>query len=209
MLKDIKEKTSLNSRQLDILIRLNFFEDFGHNKYLLDVNEVYEKFATVKVIAKKKMDELGVSEYVLKKYCNKETAAQWREIDNKGLIKDLCSQINDESLSVVEQIDVEIQHLGYAIYTNKDISENYYIVIEFDNSKNATRPRCILYNINSGKSIKTRINRSEVFKNAPFGLMSIINMPVVTYAHKKVKIDDKWQDSEEVEPIMCNYEVIK
>lgn len=209
LLKDIKEKTSLNSRQLDILIRLNFFSDFGKNGYLLKINEIYDKFASAKIIAKKKMEELGVTEFLMAKYAGKETASQYRELDNEGLIKELSSKVKNESLGVVEQISSEIEFLGYVTHTNKDISENYYIVTEFDDSKSATRPRCTLYNINNGQSIKTKINRSEVFKNAPFGLMSIVNMPIVTYAYKKVKIDDKWQDSEEVEPIMCDYEVIK
>ena len=209
LLKDIKEKTSLNSRQLDILIRLNFFSDFGKNGYLLKVNEIYDKFASAKIIAKKKMEELGVTEFLMTKYAGKETASQYRELDNEGLIKELCSKVKNESLGVVEQISSEIEFLGYVTHTNKDISENYYIVTEFDDSKSATRPRCTLYNINNGQSIKTKINRSEVFKNAPFGLMSVVNMPIVTYAYKKVKIDDKGQDSEEVEPSMCDYEVIK
>ena len=53
-LKDIKEKTSLNSRQLNILTGLDFFSEFGNNKYLLNVIEVYDKFANAKIISKKK-----------------------------------------------------------------------------------------------------------------------------------------------------------
>jgi DNA polymerase III alpha subunit len=95
LLKDIKEKTSLNSRQLDILIRLNFFSDFGNNKYLLRVNEIYDKFANAKIIAKKKMEELGVTEFLMAKYAGKETASQYRELDNEGLIKELCSKVKN------------------------------------------------------------------------------------------------------------------
>ena len=209
LLKDIKEKTTLNSRQLDILIRLNFFSDFGGNKYLLGVNEIYDKFANAKIIAKKKMDELGLSEYIMTKYSGKETASQYRDIDNTGLIKELCCQINNESLGIVEQITSEVEFLGYANYTNKDISENYYIVTNFDDSKSATRPYCTIYRMCDGEKIDTRVNRSEVFKRNPFGLFSIINMPVTTYEYKKVKDGDKWVDSDEMRVVMAEYEVIK
>jgi DNA polymerase-3 subunit alpha len=209
LLKDIKEKTSLNSRQLDILIRLNFFSDFGGNKYLLGVNEVYDKFANAKIIAKKKMEELGLSEYLMTKYSGKETASQYRNIDNNGLIKELCSQVKNESLGVVEQISSEIEFLGYANYTNKDISKDYYIVTNFDDSKNATRPYCTIYRICDGEKIDTRVNRSAIFKSNPFGLFSIINMPVTTYEYKKVKDGDKWVDSEEMRVVLAEYEVIK
>ena len=209
LLKDIKSKTSLNSRQLDILIRLNFFSDFGNNKYLLRVNEIYDKFASAKIIAKKKMEELGVTEFLMAKYAGKETASQYRELDNEGLIKELCSKVKNESLGVVEQISSEIEYLGYADYTNKDISENYYIVTNFDDSKSATRPYCTIYRICDGEKIDTRVNRSNVFKAQPFGLFSIINMPVATYEYKKVKDGDKWVDSDEMRIVLSEYEVIK
>lgn len=209
LLKDIKEKTTLNSRQLDILIRLNFFSDFGNNKYLLGMNEVYDKFANAKIIAKKKMEELGVSEYLMTKYSGKETPSQYRDINNVGLINELCSQISNESLGIVEQISSEVEFLGYASYTNKDISEHYYIVTNYDDSKSATRPYCTLYRICDGEKIDTRVNRSEVFKRNPFGLFSIINMPITTYEYKKIKDGDEWVDSDEMRVVMAEYEVIK
>lgn len=209
LLKDIKEKTSVNSRQLEILIKLNFFSDFGNNKRLLKINEVYDKFANAKIIAKKKVEELGLSEYILQKYCKKETQSQWRDIDNEGLIKELCNNINNESLGIVEQIASEVEFLGYAEYTNQDILDSYYIVTAFDDSKNVTRPYCTLYRICNGEKIDTRVNRSAVFKQSPFGLFSIINMPTTTYEYKKIKDGDKWVDSTEMRVVMAEYEVIK
>ena len=209
LLKDIKEKTSVNSRQLDILIRLNFFSDFGGNAYLLKVNDVYNKFAEAKIIAKKKVEELGLSEYILQKYCGKETPSQWRDIDNDGLIKELCGKIENKSLGIKEQIGAEVEYLGYANYTNKDISEHYYVVTRFDDSKCATRPYCTLYRICDGEKIDTRVNRSEIFKQNSFGLFSIINMPTMTYEYKKVKDGDKWVDSDEMRVVMKEFEVIK
>ena len=209
LLRDIKEKTSLNSRQLDILIKLNFFSDFGHNKRLLKMAEIYDKFANAKIIAKKKVEELGLSEYILEKYCKKQTASQWREIDNNGLIKELCGKINDESLGIIEQVSSEIEFLGYAEYVNKDISDSYYIVTTYDDSKCATRPYCTLYRICDGEKIDTRVNRSEIFKRCPFGLFSIISMPTITYEYKKIKDGDKWVNSTEMRVVMSEYEVVK
>jgi DNA polymerase-3 subunit alpha len=143
------------------------------------------------------------------KYSRKETASQYREIDNVGLIKELCSKISNESLGIVEQIASEVEFLGYANYINKDISEHYYIVTNFDDSKSATRPYCTLYRICDGEKIDTRVNRSEVFKRNPFGLFSVVNMPITTYEYKKIKDGDKWVDSNEMRVVMAEYEVIK
>lgn len=209
LLKDIKNKTSVNSRQLEILIKLNFFNMFGNNEYLLHVNEIYDKFANAKIIAKKKMEELNISEYLMIKYAGKETASQYRDIDNDGLIKELCNKLENTSLNVIDQIKAEIEYLSYAEYVNQNISEDYYIVTEFNDDKYPTRPRCTLYRMHDGQEKKTRIKRSEVFKKSPFGLFSIIQMPMETYEFKKKKDGDKWVDSDELELIMTDYEVIK
>lgn len=209
LLRDIKEKTSVNSRQLDILIRLNFFDAFGKNKTLLKMVDIYDKFANIKVISKKKVEELELSDYVLEKHCKKQTKSQWRDIDNTGLIKELCDRVNNESIGIVEQISSEIEFLGYADYTNKDISDSYYIVTTFDDSRSATRPYCTLYRICDGEKIETRVNRSEIFKRNPFGLYSVINMPIITYEYKKIKDGDKWVDSDEMRVVMSEFEVIK
>lgn len=209
LLKDIKEKTSVNSKQLKILISLNFFDMFGKNKALLEMVDIYDKFANAKIIAKKKMTELGLSDYLMSKYSAKETQSQYRNIDNKGLMKELCSKIKDERISVIEQIKAEVEYLGYAEYTNKDISNSYYIVINYNDDKNATRPYCTLYRICDGKKIETRVNKSAVFKANPFGLYSVISMPIITYEYKKIKEGDKWIDSNEKRIVMSEYEVIK
>jgi DNA polymerase III alpha subunit len=209
LLKDIKEKTSVNSRQLDILIKLNFFDAFGKNKTLLKMVDIYDKFANVKVISKKKVEELELSDYVLEKHCKKQTKSQWRDIDNVGLIKELCDRVDNESIGIVEQISSEIEFLGYVDYTNKDISDSYYIVTAFDDSRSATRPYCTLYKICDGEKIETRVNRSEVFKRNPFGLYSVISMPIITYEYKKIKDGDKWIDSDEMRVVMSEFEVIK
>lgn len=209
LLKDIKEKTSLNSRQLDILTKLNFFDCFGKNKTLLKTIEIFDKFANCKIIAKKKMEELGVSEFLMKKYANKETKSQWRELDNKGLIKELCGRIKDECIDLVEQVTAEIDYLGSTSYTNKSIDDSYYIVVEYDGEKYPTRPRCVLHRIYDGEEVRTRIKHSTVFKSNPFGQYSVLKVPAFTYDFKKKKVGDEWVKSDELEAILECYETIK
>lgn len=210
LLYDIDEKTSVNSRQLEILTKLNFFSDFGKNKYLLGVIDIYNKFSKSKIISKKKMDELGISEFLMKKYSNKETKTQYRELDNAGLMKELCGRLDNDSMDIVEQVKSEIEFVGTCNYTNKSMSACYWIVIAFDDSRNATRPYVTIHRICNGEEVNTRIKRSNVFTNNPFGLYSILKMDSVTYEHKKKKMPDgRWVDSDVLEPILCNYEVVK
>ena len=210
LLYDIDSKTSVNSRQLYILTKLNFFSDFGNNKYLVNVIGIYDKFANAKIIAKKKMDELGVTEFMMQKYAGKETKSQYRELDNRGLMKEMCNRLENESLNVVEQVEAEMEYLGSCSYTNPKMGDNYWIVVEFDDSRSSTRPYVTIRRIKDGEEINTRIKRASVFERKPFGLFSVLYMENVSYEHKKRKTDDgKWVDSDTTEPILSNYDVIK
>ena len=209
LLKDIKEKTSLNSKQLTILITLNFFENFGANDYLLKIVDIYDKFATAKIIAKNKMESLGLNEYLMTKYAGKETKSQYRELDNEGLIQELCSKIENKSLPITEQIKFETEYLGYVIYTNSDIADYYYMVTEYSHFEDITRPYFTLYNIKSGQTIKTKIKQSKVYKSNPFGLYSVLKVDKFSEQYKKKKIGNEWVNSDEIELILEEYEVIK
>lgn len=210
LLYDIDNKTSVNSRQLEILTKLNFFSDFGKNKRLLQMIGIYDKFANAKIISKKKLDDLDISEFLIKKYAGKETKSQYRELDNAGLMKELCNRIDDDSMNIVDQVKAENEYLGSVSYTNPKVKDYYWIVTMFDDSRNATRPYVTIRRICNGEEIQTRIKRASVFKEQPFGLYSILRMDTVVYEPKKKKDNDgNWVDSDIVEPILCGYEVIK
>jgi DNA polymerase-3 subunit alpha len=209
LLKDIKEKTSLNSRQLNILTGLDFFSEFGNNKYLLNVIEVYDKFASAKIIAKKKMEELGVTEFLMTKYAGKETKSQYRDIDNQGLIKELCSRLPNESMGVVEQIKFEMEFLEYTTYVNPDFADYYYVVLNFKTFSDPTKPHFTLRSIKTGEEIKTRIRQSKLYRENPFGEFAILDIKGFTYVHKKKNIGGDWVETEELEPLVTEFEVIK
>lgn len=209
LLKDIKDKTSINSRQLTILISLNFFSNFGKNKYLLDVVDIYDKFANSKVIAKKKMEELGVSDYLMQKYAGKETKSQWRQLDNQGLINELCNRLENKSLDIVSQVRAEMDYLGYVNYVNKNMADDYYIVTGFVTYKNPCTPNLVLRRICDGEEIGCRIKQSKVFKESPFGLYSILKIEGFTYDFKSKKINGEWQKADERETVLENYECMK
>lgn len=209
LLKDIKDKTSINSRQLTILISLNFFSDFGKNKYLLDVVDIYDKFANSKIISKNKMGELGVSDYLMQKYAGKETKSQWRQLDNQGLINELCNRLDNKSLDIVSQVRAEMDYLGYVNYVNSNMADDYYIVVGFVTYKNPCTPNLVLRRICDGEELWCRIKQSKVFKESPFGMYSILKIEGFAYDFKSKKINGEWQKSDEREIVLENYECMK
>ena len=209
LLTDIKTKTSVNSRQLEILIGLNFFSDFGKNKYLMDVNEIYDKFYSIKQIKKDKMEELGLSEYLMNKYAN-ETPKMYKNIDNLGLISELVKRLENKSLSVVEQVKFEQEYLGYVVYTNPKVNEKYWICTDYKVYKEIRKPYVTLHNVRTGEDVKTKITSVKVYERQPFGLFSVLKVNEFTTQFKKKNVNGEWIVSDtETEEILTDYEVIK
>ena len=220
LLIDVNEKTSINSRQLEILIGLNFFEQFGKNKYLLEIvklcNGVKEgskivkpAMLTCKQLKKDKLNDYGISEYLAEKYSSKETAKQYSQIDNIGLVIELSKRIENKSLSVVEQVKFEMEYLGYVVYSNPKVHESYYIVTEYAHYKEPRKPYVTLHNVRTGEDMKTKITSVKIYEKQPFGLYSVLKVNNFTEQFKKKNVNGVWEITDETELILTDYEVIK
>lgn len=210
VLDDIKKKTSVNSKQLTILTGLNFFSEFGGNKYLLNVIDIYEKFSKCKQISKKKLDSLGLTEFLMKKYSGKETASLYKDIDNVGLIEELCSHVENKKMGIIESMKFEKEYLEYIVYTNENVSPLYYMVTDFKTYKDTTKPYITARQIRTGKEVKTRIKQGKIFKENPFGQWSVLKINEFSQEFKKrPNAEGKWEVTDELEDILTEYEVIR
>lgn len=229
ILDDIGENTSINDKQLKILTGLNFFSDFGKNKYLLNVIALYNgvkvkdkktkkdvnmlpSLRTCSQIKKDKLDsykQFGLDEYIMKKYSGKETAKIYKEIDNVGLLNELISLIPNKSMSIREYVSFEKEYLQYVTYVNPKVVEDYYIVTDFKTFKDVTKPHVVLRQIQTGKEVKTRIKQGKIYKQQPFGEFAILRIEGFTMEYKKKLIGGEWKTTDELEPILEYYEVIK
>lgn len=228
LLDDIFDKTSINNRQLRILIGLNFFSDFGNNQYLLDIFNLYNGVKikdkktnkdiqllpsirncnTIKKDKLEQYEQYGITEYLLKKYAN-ETAKQYNKIDNIGLLNELVLKLENKPMSIQDSVKFEKEYLQYITYINTDIADYYYIVIDFKTYKDDTRPYLILRQLQTGKEIKTRIKQSKIYKSAPFGEFSILKIEGFTEDFKGKYVNDEYIKTDERELILEEYEVIR
>ena len=152
---------------------LNFFSDFGKNNRLLLIKKNFDKFNSCKIIKKDKIESLGLSEYVVKKFSGKETPKQYSEIDNEGLLEYLTSRIPDKSIGVGTQIKAEKEYLGYITYKNPKM-DGYYAVIDYTVYQDPCRPYFTLYSLSTGESVGCKINDRKLYQSNPFGEYSII-----------------------------------
>lgn len=207
LLNDIKEKTSVNSRQLHILTILNFFSDFGNNEYLLNIIDLYDKFGTCKILKKEKLILLNISQDVVRKYAEKETEKQFSQIDNTGLISALAQNIVNKSLSIKEQIKSEIEYLEYITYKNPKAPDDMYYVVECKFYKDKTKPYLYLYNLKTGEYLKTKITAGKAFAETPFKEGNVIHVKEFGERNKMKKVGGDWVRTDEKEKVVKKWDV--
>lgn len=203
LLFDIANKTSLNSRQLEILIKLDFFSEFGNSKELIAINEWFNFFkqGEMKTIKKEKIkDEILYS--IIKRY-SKETSTSFKIIDIKSIIQETefvqrSMEIKDFTLK--EKVISQLEYYGYVDFgSNSDSMEDRKKLVITDISpmrsksgKNAGKIwayRISTTSIGSGKNGEFTI-KADVYKNNPLNQYDIIKAE--KYAKKEYKGKIYW-----------------
>jgi DNA polymerase III alpha subunit len=151
LLQDL-DKVSINSRQLDILIRLNFFSEFGKSQKLLDFIPYYNYISDAKVISKKKLPELDQHDLNLEsiiKSVSRETKSQYRDINNESILQEVWDRLPDNSISIKELIEAQKDYLGY-VNVQLDTDKNNCMVM---NINTKYKPKLTLMSLATGKKI--------------------------------------------------------
>ena len=181
LLQDISN-TSVNSKQLDILIKLDFFSEFGDINYLLKQVECYDKFYGRKQFTISKLQKEGEDIELIKKYCQKQTEKTLKEFDYIGFLKDMTSSMVYSPVSITERMDYQKEYIGYISYINPNISKRYYYVKDLSVTKSIVNIQ--LYEIYSGKTQKVKMWTTQYKKN-PFDEGDILYLKSVEKKHKK------------------------
>lgn len=148
-LSALKEKTSLNSKQTDILIKLNFFNEFGESQKLLNVYEIFSLLYGKKQIKKEKVKELKLPEDIIKKH-SRETGKSYLDCNMIEIIKEYENSLPNKKLDIEYQLQAETEFLGMPI-TRYKTPTDYVAVLGIDTKYT---PRLTCYQLNNG-TIKT------------------------------------------------------
>ena len=121
----------------------------------------------------------------------------------------MIDRLPKESMSIQEYVKFEKEYLQYVTYINKDVANYYYIVVDYKTFKDETKPHVVLRNIKTGEEVKTRIREGKIYKLSPFGEFSILRVDNFALKPKKKPINGEWVETDELEQILVEYEVIK
>ena len=200
--KDDNNKAYINSRQIDILIQAQYFQEFGHNKKLAQVYEQFKNLYGRKLISKDKFKELNIPEYALQCDGVTETEKQFKFENICDIIKLIERTIPDESFGIKEQVAFEMDVLGYISMTY-DVDKKVCYVVDVDTKYT---PRITLYCLNNGKSVLCKINKTT-FKNNPLKKGQVIKALKFEERYKQVKVNDTWQKTNDKEWWLSAYKL--
>ena len=203
LLEQIEEDRQINSRQMEILIQLQYFDEFGKNKKLLEIYRYFKNLYGRKTIAKDKLEDLGlVPEDIIDCY-EKETEKQYVNVDYMKILANVEARIPNEIVPITEQVLFETDVVGYisAVY---DVDKNYCLVTDV-NTKYS--PRVTLYSLGTGKEVGCKINKA-MFNQTPFKKGQLIKCGRFYEKFKQRKTENGWEQTDIKEWWLESYELI-
>ena len=123
---DFLKVNPANSRQTEILIKLDFFSEFGNSAKLLATHELFQKFFSRKDgawVSKKQIKKSATEPFAiadLNRLCDKETPSAYVFTDLTELLTDYCAALPDKDIPQTEKIAAQLEYLGYIQATGKD-----------------------------------------------------------------------------------------
>ena len=128
LIESIKNDTSVNSRQLNVLIKLDYFNKFAGIDKLMKFNESYNLLDKKQFRKEKLLPELEV---FVKKY-SEDTGKQYKLNDRCLLLNDVWNSIPDDEISFKDRVRYELEFLNYI---KTDIPEGEKIGVVLYNKK--------------------------------------------------------------------------
>lgn len=189
LLLDIKEKRIANKTEMNILISIGYFKEFGDtNKLLIQYNLFMSKFGK-NTLKKTELDNLYISSD--KVICEKETEKQFSKVDIMKTLKLNIDNIKYNNTTEIDVLSHELKYLGYTNTIIKDIK--YYGVEGIETNKYGS---CFikLYNMSNGESQTFKVKKSW-FNDYPCEQGDILDC-IIKEQYRKTKDESgKWVDN--------------
>lgn len=205
LLKDCKEK-SIGISDLTILIKLDYFSEFGKIKKLLHFIDIYTELYGKKLIKKDK--EYQVKTLFLKEYCAKETDKQYSGFDYEKCLADLYSMLPNEDISIKEKMNYQVAYYGYVDVIDEETDISMWFVTDIETrGKNKF---VSLYRICDGAKSQVKC-KNKVFEANSFAIGDILQVNSFINEGKWTKDEEgKWiKSNTEFERFLSSFLVTK
>lgn len=167
LLNDIYEKTSAKQNQLQILIKLNYFKEFGEIGQLLMQLAFYEKYCKVNGKQKPKtqlkkeiLDNLNIPYTMIIPFCTDETPKMFKGVDFKRVLIAIGNLLPSKQFTLSDRIKTEIEYLGYITIVDNKYSR-MAAVLSVDTKYS---PKLKMYSLKNGTTLDCKIDKKTFNK---------------------------------------------
>lgn len=193
-----------DSRQLEILIKLNYFSQFGSIGKLLNIVELYNKFGTRKTL--KESDVLSLPtpvQEVIAKYTVK-PKTQYKITDNDGMLRELAELVGERPITMMMRLSWEKEFLGYCASTDPS-QQGSWLVLDIDTKYS---PKLSIYAIWNGEQRIVKVSKRD-FQSNPLTKGDTIRLTIEQRPKTRL-VDGQWVKDESVkEDWLKYYSIVK
>lgn len=157
---DVNEKTKINSRQMKILIELDFFSEFGDANYLMRQYDLYEAIGDKVQLKKDNLEKYGLSEDLVRPFAFSESEKIFK-VNMREMLISVAKEISYRPRTLKEQVASQIEHLGYVDIAKKEYA-GMAAVLDVD-TKYA--PKLKLHSLKNGTIVDCKIDKRTFNKN--------------------------------------------
>lgn len=179
------KSTSVDSRQLEILVKLDFFKEFGEPNELWFQVQMFDNLYGKKLIKKNKLESLFLTEELVRKHSERETEKQFSKLDSLGLIKDCVTSTKVLPTSLKDRIFYQGEYLGYIDLIDSDAPKTLYYVTGVSGKQ---RIKIELYEIYSGKTREVFMWKRD-YERKPFNEKEFLTVKGLKKENKRAPSD--------------------
>lgn len=161
LLDDLKKYTSINSRQLKILIELDFFDEFGECNYLLRLYDLFDKFSNKKQVKKEILQRNNIDFDIVRQFSGRESEKMFTEINMRLMLSSIAKSLTCRKRSLGEKIQAQVRNLGYIDIVGDEYSGMACVL--YVDKKYA--PRLKMYSLKKGTTLECKISKRDFNKN--------------------------------------------
>lgn len=158
LLIDIQENTSCNSRQLEILIKLDYFDIFGNSQKLLNFYKYFQLLYKKKSPKRATMEKNILSKDMLiyiERNCTL-TESSYKQLDWRKAVEEIWDNLLNVDMNFKDKLAFQNEILGYIDYKNEKLEKRYVLITDV-NTKYT--PVVNTYCLNNGSTCKCKINK--------------------------------------------------
>lgn len=203
--RDINKLKTSNSAKINILVEINYFEEFGSIPKIKKFISLIDKFNERSQF---NINDKVVSEYpdIIQKFSEKKTEKQYRGFDYNAALAFLWDSLEDEKISTKELLEYELNNFGYIKTILSGLNPEFAVVVKIDGkykNKNVT-----LYRLSDGTQEVVKV-KGKSLEIQPLEEGDIIRTIECKEDRKWRKGEDGFYQTDEKEIVLTKWKEVE